>query len=261
MSVQSFQKAHIRVIGRLDIKSDRLIKGAHLEGLRVVGKPGIYASHYYTENCDELLYIDVVASLYGRPIKADLISEAIENVFIPVSAGGGVRDLNDAEILFASGADKVVVNTAAVSSPGLLTDLAFRYGSQATVCSIEAKQVGEESWEIFTESGREYTGLQASDWARKAEDLGAGELLITSIDTEGTGSGFDVGLLQSIVDVVSVPVIASGGFGRLEHLDPLLKVGVNAVAIADAFHFKKVSVYDVKNYIAQLGYPVRMPND
>lgn len=251
------EKQKIRLIGRLDIKGPRLIKGIHLEGLRPVGDPFDFAQMYYNEGIDELIYIDVVASLYERSLKADLVNTATEHCFIPVVAGGGIRSILDAQKLMKAGADKVALNTAAVRSPLLLADLVKKLGSQSVVASIEAKQSGENDWEVYTESGREPSGINVIDWARKVELMGVGEILLTSIDKEGTGCGFDIGLARSVVRAVSIPVIISGGFGSLSHLQPVLETGISGIAVADALHFHKCSISDIKAAISAAGYLVR----
>jgi len=248
---------NIRVISRLDIKGERLIKGVHLEGLRQVGWPNDYAKRYYQEGIDELLIVDIVASLYGRNINSDVINQATLDVFVPVAAGGGVRTLSDAEELLNAGADKIVTNTGSVKYKELIRELALKYGSQAVVCSIEAKRQNADYWEVYTESGRERSGLSVIEWAKTVQELGAGEIFVTSIDNEGTGLGFDIDLVERVVDAVHIPVVASGGFGNLHHLDAVLQVGVSGVAIADAFHFSKCTVSNVKDYIAKIGYEVR----
>ncbi|WP_271271704.1 imidazole glycerol phosphate synthase subunit HisF [Aliamphritea hakodatensis] len=251
-------KQQVRVISRLDVKGPRLIKGVHLEGLRPVGEPNDFAKRYYMSSSDELLYIDVVASLYGRSNMSEIVAQTTDSCFIPVTAGGGVRSVEDVRILLNSGADKVAINTAAVSRPDLLDEIANEFGSQCLVLSIEAKQTKDGTWRVFTESGREPSKLDAVAWAVEACNRGVGEVLITSIDREGTGKGFDIELTQSIVDAVTVPVIASGGFGKLDHIDNVLRTGVDAIAIADGFHFNKFTISDVKKRVSEAGYPVRM---
>lgn len=250
-------KQKVRVISRLDVKGPRLIKGIHLEGLRPVGVPNDFARQYYHDGADELLYMDVVASLYGRSNMTDIVAQTTESCFVPVTAGGGVRSVEDVNLLLDSGADKVSINTAAVNEPQLLEQISGKFGKQCLVVSIEAKKVADSRWEVFTESGRQRTGIDAVSWAQEACDRGAGEILITSIDREGTKKGFDVDLTAAIVEAVGVPVITSGGFGEPDHLEPVLATGVNGVAIADAFHFHKYSIKSVKEVITNLGYPVR----
>jgi len=197
--------SNLRIVARLDIKGKKLIKGVRLEGLRVVGDPQEFAIRYYEAGADELIYMDIVASLYGRNSLADIISRAADNVFVPITVGGGIRSVEDAKTMLRSGADKVAINTAAVGRPALITEIARRFGSQATVLSIEAKQVGPGKWEAYTDNGRERTGLDVVAWARRGVEMGAGEILLTAVDREGTRKGFDIDLIGSVSSSVSVP--------------------------------------------------------
>jgi imidazole glycerol-phosphate synthase subunit HisF len=199
-----------RLIARLDVKGPNVIKGVHLEGLRKIGPPNDLARRYYQQGADELIYMDIVASLYGRNSLGDILRTAAQEVFIPLTVGGGIRSVDDARHLLRCGADKVAVNTAAVRTPDLIRAISRRFGSQCMVLSIEAKQVAPERWEVYTDNGRERTGLDVVEWARKAEHLGAGEILLTSVDHEGTRRGFDIALTRAVTSVVSIPVIASG---------------------------------------------------
>jgi len=212
----------VRLIARLDVKAPNLIKGIHLEGLRVVGDPNVFAKRYYDQGADELLYIDIVASLYDRNSLLDIVERATREVFVPMTVGGGVRSVEDAGRLLASGADKVSLNTAAIKRPALIAEIARRFGSQAVVLSIEAKRQGAGRWEAFTDNGRERTGLDAVEWAKRGAELGAGELLVTSVDQEGTRKGFDVPLVRAITDVVNIPVIASGGLASIDDIKAML---------------------------------------
>lgn len=244
----------IRTIARLDVKGNNLIKSICLEGLRKVGIPSTAAKTYYGQDIDEIIYIDLVASLYGRSQMNEIVSETTNDVFIPLTAGGGIRNINDVNQLLRSGADKVAINTAAVRNPELISEVASKYGNQCMVLSIEAKKKAFNSWEVYTECGRESTGIEVTKWAQKAESLGAGEILLTSIDFEGTRRGFDLDLLKSITSVVSIPVIASGGFGDVSHIKPALNTGVDALAIAGGFHYSLVSVSEIKREINNSGY-------
>lgn len=238
----------VRIIPRLDIKGRNLIKGVQLEGLRVMGDPQEFALKYYESGADELLYMDVVASLYGRNNLSDIISRAAENVFIPITVGGGVRSVEDAHHLLRSGADKVAINTAAVHSPELISKIARRFGMQATVLSIEAKQVEDGRWEAYTDNGRERTGLDVIEWARRGAQLGAGELLITSVDREGTRRGFDLELIERVRDAVPIPVVASGGMGSVQHfLDLAKKAQPDAIAMADVLHYGRLTLRDIRD--------------
>ena len=180
----------VRLIARLDIKGPNLIKGVHLEGLRVLGDPQEYASKYYAQGADELIYIDIVASLYGRSKLPEIVSRTVENIFIPLTVGGGIRNIDDVKELLRAGADKVAINTAAVQRPELISEISRRFGSQCMVLSIEAKKQSDGLWEVYTDSGREKTGIDVVDWAEEGVSKGAGEILLTSIDAEGLGEGF-----------------------------------------------------------------------
>lgn len=248
---------YLRVIARLDIKGINLIKGIHLEGLRVIGHPNDYATSYYRQGVDELILMDSVASLYGRNNLEEVIMRTAENIFIPITVGGGIRNLDDATRLLRAGADKIAVNTAAVSNPNFLTELAASFGSQSVVLSIEAKKCGENHWEALTNNGRERTGLNVLDWAKKGVELGAGEILLTSVDMEGTRKGFDVDLVKEVANLVSVPVIASGGMGVLGDLKEVIEIGnADAVAFADVIHYNRLTISDIKEYCHLNGWEV-----
>lgn len=252
--------ANVRLIARLDIKGPNLIKGIHLEGLRVIGDPQAYAQRYYEEGIDELIYMDIVASLYGRNNLTDIVKRAAQGIFIPITVGGGVRSVEDANRLLRSGADKVAINTAAIKTPELLTEMSRRFGSQCVVLSIEAKRVGDNRWEAYTDNGRERTGVDAVDWAKQGCELGAGEILLTSVDQEGTRRGFDVALMRAIAPAVPIPVIASGGMGTTDHLVQVIQEGkADAVAMADALHYNRLRVGQVRQAAAAAGIPVRQP--
>jgi len=252
--------ANLRLIARLDIKGPNLIKGVHLEGLRVIGDPQEHARRYYEQGADELVYMDIVASLYGRNSLTDIVRRAAHDIFVPLTVGGGVRSVDDVNMLLRVGADKVAVNTAAVARPGLITEVARRYGSQCMVLSIEAKRIGKDRWEAYTDNGREKTGLDVVDWARRAEKLGAGEILLTSVDQEGTRKGFDVPLVRAVAEAVSIPVIASGGMGTIEHLIEVATTGkADAVAIADVLHYKRIGLPEIRAHAIAAGLAVRKP--
>lgn len=254
--------SNIRLIARLDIKAPNLIKGIHLEGLRVVGSPGDYARRYYREGVDELLYMDIVASLYGRNNLEDIVSATAQDVFIPICVGGGIRSADDAKRLLRAGADKVAINTAATADPTLITKLTHQFGSQCVVVSIEAKREASGGWKAFTDNGREHTGRDAIEWAAEAADRGAGEILITSIDQEGTRKGFDVDLVHAVANAVPVPVIASGGMGKPDDLIDVIQNGqANAVAMADVLHYDRHSLADLRDASIANGLPVRVPRE
>lgn len=249
--------SNTRLIARLDVKGANLIKGIHLEGLRVIGSPNEHALRYYEQGIDELIYMDCVASLYGRNSLSELIKQAAENVFIPLTVGGGVRSADDVAHLLRCGADKVAVNTAAVSNPQLITEIARRFGSQCMVLSIEAKSVSPERWEVFTDNGRESTAIDVVDWAKQAAALGAGEILLTSVDREGTRKGFDLALVQAVTDSVNIPVIASGGMGKAQDAVEVVRMGADAVAMADILHYKRASLADIRTEASAGGIRVR----
>ena len=249
---------NIRLIARLDIKGPTLIKGVHLEGLRVIGDPQEYARRYYEQGADELIYIDVVASLYGRNKLTDIVSRAARDVFVPMTVGGGIRNVEDVTDLLRAGADKIAINTGAVQRPELISDVARRFGSQCMVLSIEAKQTGPGRWEVYTDGGREKSGLDAVEWAKRAAGLGVGEMLVTSIDREGTRKGFDVALTAAISQSVDVPVIASGGYGEIKHLvDVVNEGGADAVAIADAVHYNRTTLGEIRTAARAAGILLR----
>lgn len=252
---------NIRLIARLDIKGPNLIKGIHLEGLRVVGDPQEYARRYYEAGADELVYMDIVASLYGRNNLTEIVKRAAQDIFIPMTVGGGVRSVDDAKQLLRAGADKIAVNTAAIARPELITGISRRFGSQCMVLSIEAKQVGENKWEAYTDNGRERTGVDVVEWAIKGCGLGAGEILLTSVDREGARKGFDVALVRAVATAVPIPVIASGGMGTTEHLVEVIKIGeADAVAMADVLHYNRISMSQIREAAIAAHIPVRHPS-
>jgi cyclase len=249
----------LRLIARLDIKSERLIKGINLEGLRVIGDPNQFAIDYYKSGIDEILCVDVVASLYRRITLTHIIEAAVKDVFVPITAGGGVRSVGDAQILLRAGADKIAINTAAIANPALISELAQTFGSQAIVLSIAAKRRAAGSWEAFTDNGREPSGFDVVEWARRGASLGAGEILLTSIDQEGTRKGFDVELVKAVSDVLSIPVVASGGLGEPQHLVAVARATrCSGVAVADALHYRRYGVGDLRAAALEAGLPVRL---
>jgi len=249
---------NVRLIARLDIKGPNLIKGIHLEGLRIIGSPAEHALRYYKQGVDELLYMDNVASLYGRNHLGDLLRLAANNIFVPMTVGGGIRSVDDATLILRAGADKVAINTAAVSNPKLITDIACRFGSQCVVLSIEAKQIAPQRWEVYTDNGRERTGLDVIDWVKHGTSMGAGEILLTSVDREGTRKGFDIDLVRTVTAEVSVPVIASGGMGRAEDCVVVARDGdADAVAMADILHYKRATIGEIRAHAKAAGLGVR----
>lgn len=248
----------IRLISRLDIKSENLIKGVQMEGLRVLGDPAPFAKKYYSEGIDELIFIDSVASLYGRNNLANIIERTASEIFVPLTVGGGIRSVEDAKRVLRCGADKVAINSAAIKSPILISQLADEFGTQAVVISIEAKRERNGDWLAYSECGREKSSLNVLDWAIQATSFGAGEILLTSVDQDGTFKGFDIELIKQVSNNVGVPVIASGGMGKLADIVELMQVTeVEAVAVASLLHYNLTSISEVKNFISSNGFPVR----
>lgn len=229
---------NLRVIARLDIKGANLVKGIHLEGLRVLGKPETYARAYYEGGADELIYMDTVATLYGRNSLLPIVEKTANEIFIPLTVGGGIRSIDDMRAILRAGADKVALNTAAIQRPELIGEAARAFGSSTVVISIEAIRRPDGTYECYTDNGRGPTGVDAVQWAARAAALGAGEILLTSIDREGTGKGFDLELVNRVSDAASVPVIASGGAGSAAHVaDVIERGGADAVALASLLHY------------------------
>ena len=249
----------VRLIPRLDVKAPNLIKAVHLEGLRKLGDPKVYAKKYYESGADEILYMDAVASLYGRNSLLDIIERSTRDVFVPITVGGGIRTVTDVADALKAGADKVAINTAAVRRPELISEAARAFGSQCIVLSIEAKQVGVNRWEAYTDGGREHSGLDVVEWANRGVALGAGEILVTSIDREGTRRGFDIQLTLAIARAVKVPVIASGGMGTPAHLVEVIREGgADAVAMADILHFNRMTLPDIRASLGEENIRVRV---
>lgn len=246
-----------RVIPCLDVTDGRVVKGVNFVGLRDAGDPVELATRYDAEGADEVVFLDITASSDQRVTMVDVVSRAAEQLFIPLTVGGGIRDVDAARSLLRAGADKVSVNTAAVQRPELISDIAHDFGNQCVVCAIDAKRVGDH-YEVFVHGGRTSTGMDAREWAQRAVSLGAGEILLTSMDRDGTREGFDIALTRTIVDAIDVPVIASGGVGTLEHLaEGVLEGGADAVLAASIFHFGEFTVAQAKAAMAARGVVVR----
>ena len=246
-----------RIIPCLDVKDGRVVKGVNFLDLRDAGDPVEQARFYDEEGADELVFLDITASAEERPILLNVVRGTAEVVFIPLTVGGGVRTVDDARQLLESGADKVTMNTAAVRDPQLITNTARRFGSQAVVVAIDARRRGE-SWEVVIVGGREPTGLDAVEWAQRVEALGAGEILLTSMDRDGTKDGYDVELTRAISDAVGIPVIASGGCGAMEHFyDAFAEGHADAALAASVFHYREFSIAEVKDYLRRRGINVR----
>ncbi|WP_419903151.1 imidazole glycerol phosphate synthase subunit HisF [Kiloniella sp.] len=248
-----------RIIPCLDVKDGRVVKGVNFVGLRDAGDPVEQARLYDKAGADELCFLDITASHEKRDIMLDVVSQTAEECFMPLTVGGGIRTLEDIRALLLAGADKVSINTTAVTNPEFVKQASEKFGSQCIVVAIDAKQVSPGKYEIFTHGGRKETGLDAVEWAQKMESYGAGELLLTSMDRDGTKSGYNLPLTRAIADAVRIPVIASGGVGNLDHLVDGVKEGhATAVLAASIFHFGTYTIAEAKEHMAQAGVPVRL---
>jgi cyclase len=247
-----------RIIPCLDVKDGRVVKGINFVDLRDAGDPVEQAHLYDQMGADELVFLDISATPEGHQTTADIVRQVADQVFMPLTVGGGIRFIEDVRRILLAGADKVSINSAAVKTPELLTSAARRFGSQCVVLAIDVKQIEDGRWEVFVSGGRKPTGLDAVEWAREGVERGAGEILLTSMDGDGTLAGYDLALTQAVTGVVNVPVIASGGAGRVEDFAAVLTTAeADAALAASLFHDKKLTVGDVKQYLAQLGIPVR----
>ncbi|MBU1214067.1 MAG: imidazole glycerol phosphate synthase subunit HisF [Gammaproteobacteria bacterium] len=248
-----------RIIPCMDVTAGRVVKGVSFVELRDAGDPVEIAKRYDEQGADELTFLDITASSDDRSIIFHIIEKVAEQVFIPLTVGGGVREVQDVRNLLNAGADKVSINTSAVVNPQLVADAAARYGSQCIVVAIDAKQVAPNKWEVFTHGGRKATGLDAVEWAKRMQTLGAGEILLTSMDQDGQKKGFDLALTRAVTDALEIPVIASGGVGNLQHLaDGVTLGGADAVLAASIFHFGEYTVQQAKQHMAQQGIEVRL---
>lgn len=248
-----------RIIPCLDVKDGRVVKGVNFVDLVDAGDPVDAAKAYDAAGADELCFLDITASHEGRDVIFDVVAQTAEHCFMPLTVGGGVRSVEDVRKLLLAGADKVAINTAAVTNRALVKEASEKFGAQCIVVAIDAKRVAEGKWEIFTHGGRNPTGIDAVEYAIEVVELGAGEILLTSMDRDGTGDGFDIDLTRAISDAVSVPVIASGGVGNLDHLVEGVQDGhASAVLAASIFHFGTYSIAEAKSYMAEKGVPVRM---
>lgn len=250
----------LRIASRLDLKGSNLIKSVNLEGLKIIGDPSEYARKYYREGIDEILLLDSVASLYDRKFDLGLIERLSKDIFVPLTVGGGISSCSDARDILKSGADKVALNTGAVRNPDLIRQLVDEFGSQCITVSIETKMV-EGRWEIFVENGRQRTGLLLKSWLNTCEQLGAGEFLVTSIDREGTGRGFDLNLLEVIDPIVNIPLVISGGMGILRDLQSIYRYrAVSGIAVAHVLHYGVLDVSEIKSFATSNNIEVRKSN-
>lgn len=248
-----------RIVARIDVKNEYVIKGIHLEGLRKVGDPNELAKKYYASHIDEIIFMDAVAAYYDRNSLSHIIEQACKDIFVPITVGGGIRTIQDIQNALNSGADKVAINTKAVQDPSFIKSASEIFGSQCIVVSIEAKRVSSNNWEVYVDNGREPTGISVVEWVKKVESLGAGELMLTSIDAEGTKKGFDISLNQSVAEVVSLPIISSGGAGNYQHIRSLLcESNVDAVALASVLHYNLIEIDVLKKMLSEEGLKVRV---
>ncbi len=248
---------NVRLVARLDVKAPNLVKGIQQEGLRKLGNPNDYARKYYTDGIDEIYYEDIVASLYERNNILEIVEQTTKDVFVPVTVGGGLRTIDDVAAVLEVGADKVAINTAAIKDPRIITAVANRFGSQCMVLSIQAKRQ-HDGWEAYFDNAREHSGLDVINWVKEGEKLGAGEIILTSVDQDGTAAGFDLDLVKAVTEQVDIPVIASGGMGCLSDLKAVVRFGgADAVAMAHVLHYGLYCVSDVRKYCMDAGIPVR----
>jgi len=249
----------VRVIARLDIKNEYVVKGIQLEGLRKIGNPNEMAKRYYEGGIDEIILMDVVASYYDRNSMKQILTQACKDVFVPIAVGGGVRSIEGVQEILDCGADKVAINTQAVKTPELIRQASAIFGSQCIIASIDAKKMGENNWVVYTDNGREQTNMCAIEWAKTVEGLGAGEILLTSIDSDGTKKGFDCKLVEQIVQAVNIPVIASGGAGTLEHIASVLQIQeLDAISLGSALHYGAMDIATIKQHIQRCGMSTRL---
>jgi len=247
-----------RIIPCLDVTAGRVVKGTKFLNLVDAGDPVEIAKRYNVEGADELVFLDITASSDERKILLDVVTRTAEQVFIPLTVGGGVRKPDDFRTLLSAGADKVSINTSAVTTPDLIDQAAERFGSQCVVVAIDAKKTGDNRWDVFTHGGRKETGKDAVAWAREAEKRGAGEILLTSMDADGTKAGYDVALTKAVSEAVRIPVIASGGAGEKKHFKDAFDAGASAALAASLFHFQTLEIKDLKAFLAQSGLPIRI---
>lgn len=249
---------YVRVIPCLDVKEGKVVKGVHFKNLQYAGDPVELAKWYSQQSADEIVFLDITATIEKRKILLEVVKKTAQNVFVPLTVGGGIKSLEDIRDLLNSGADKVSINTSAVKNPKLISQAANAFGSQCIVVAIDAKKVGDKKWEVYINGGTTPTGLDVIKWAKEVEKLKAGEILLTSIDADGTKNGYDIELTKEVVNNVKIPVIASGGAGKIEHfIDVVNKAKVHAVLAASVFHYKQYSIKKVKQSMLKAGIKVR----
>lgn len=246
-----------RVIPRLEVKGENVVKGIRMEGFRVVGKPHEMTMKYYAEGADEILFTDIVASLYNRNQFNEVVSETARHINIPLCVGGGVRNIEDFRALLRLGADKVSINTQACNTPEIISECAHIFGSQAVLISIQAKRISGGRWEAYNQNGREPSGRDVVEWAKEVVDRGAGEILLTSVDYDGTRKGLDVELIQKVLGVVNVPLLVGGGVSSVTDAIEVAKMGASGIVLAHVLHFKRISIPEIKAALAAMNIPVR----
>ena len=239
----------IRIIARIDLKNNDVVKGFHLEGWKKIGDPIELAFNYYNNNCDEIIFIDSVASLFSRKKIISIIKELSKSIFVPITIGGGIRSMNDVDDMFQVGADKVALNTVCFDKIEIIKEISKKYGSQSIVLSVQAKKFENNTWYAFKEAARDNTHIEVKDWIKKCEDIGIGELLITSIDNDGCENGLDFDLYKEVKKITNLPIIAGGGFGSLNDVVKTKKLNLSGIAIAKMFHSKKISPFEIKKFL------------
>ena len=248
-----------RIIPCLDVKNGKVVKGIHFENLKDAGDPVIQAKYYSDEGADELVFLDISATIEKRKTIKNLVRDVASNISIPFTVGGGIGSIKDILILLENGADKVSINTCAIKNPDIIYNGAKMFGSQCIVIAIDAKRIAKKTWQVYIESGKIPTGIDVKNWAKKVEELGAGEILLTSIDADGTMNGYDIELMRCITKIVKIPVIASGGAGKLQHLYDVLTLGnASAVLLASLLHYRMLTIKDIKNFLFKRKIPVRL---
>jgi glycosyl amidation-associated protein WbuZ len=247
----------IRVIPCLDVKNGRVVKGTNFVDLRDAGDPVEIAQRYNAEGADELVFLDITATNEGRDTTVDLVKRTAENIFIPLTVGGGIRTIEDIRNLLNAGADKVSLNSSAVNNPEIIKEASDKFGKQCIVVAIDAKKTGDKKWNVYINGGRIDTGLDVIEWAKKSAGLGAGEILLTSMDKDGTKDGYDLELLKAVSEAVNIPLIASGGAGKIEHFSDACEYGASAVLAASLFHYKELTIQQVKDHLKLKNIPVR----